>query len=146
MLPLTYYLQFTRPAGAGEETYATAEGVQITTTISAEGISAQRRSLPGVKAQLQNQVKILDEETFDEWGKIVFGNDDNWVSFKTIGVGYLRDNPDPKYKSGTVMWSITQGGGFFKGASGSIVSNFLVDLKTNELIDNHVGLIYIPAT
>ena len=146
MQPLTYYLQFTRPAGADEKTYATAEGVQLTTTISNEGLGAQRRPLAGVKAQLQNQVKILDTDTFDEWGKIVFGNDDNWIAFKTIGVGYLRDNADAKYKAGTVMWHITEGSGFFKGASGSIVSNFLIDLKSNELIDNHVGLIYIPAT
>ena len=111
MQPLTYYLQFTRPAGASADTCATAEGVQITTTISDDGIGAQRRPLPGVKAQLQNQVKIIDPETFDEWGKIVFGNEDNWVAFKTIGVGYLRDNADAKYKVGTVMWHITGGSG-----------------------------------
>jgi len=135
-------MQFTKPAGANEETYATAEGVQLSTYITSTGVSVGRKPLGGVKAQLQNQWKMIDKDEFEEWGKIVFGSEENWVSFETVGVGRLRENADPKYKAGTVMRRITDGGGFFRGASGSIVSNLLVDLKTNELIDNQVGLIY----
>ena len=43
------------------------------------------------------------------------------------------------------MWRVEGGEGQFAGASGLITSNFLVE-KSGELIDHHVGVLFIPET
>ena len=81
---------------------------------------------------------------FFESGTITFGQGDNKLHFSTIGCGHVLDSAEAKYKLGTVMWKVDSGEGSFQGATGTITSNFLVDLKTNELIDNHFGILYVP--
>jgi hypothetical protein len=42
------------------------------------------------------------------------------------------------------MWKVDSGTGAFAGATGAITTNFLVNIVTQELIDNQLHLIYLP--
>ena len=102
---------------------------------------------------MQNKAVVnKDGKTFTESGTITFGDPPggNKIHFSSIGVGYIDVYPCPEkpYTAGTVMWKVDKGEGFFKGATGAITSNFLVDLTKpgdgGELIDHHFGVIYLP--
>lgn len=148
MRQLIYALQFRRPpktSPGAPESPARATSMSITTTISDAGVKAGIKQLAGESATLENQFQLdKDGLLFFEQGTITFGTGNNKINFSSIGVGHLLDCADPKFKAGTVMWKVDSGEGFFAGATGAITSNFLVDLKTEELIDNHLGVIYLP--
>ena len=48
------------------------------------------------------------------------------------------------FSHGVVMWAIDSGTGALAGATGAITSNFLVNLQTEEPIDNHLGVVRLP--
>ena len=155
MRRLVYVLRFVRPAGTvptGERTVASS--VSITTAITPEGVTGKLKDLPELRtAIMQNKAVVnKDGKTFTESGTITFGDPagGNKIHFSSIGVGYIDVYPCPEkpYTAGTVMWQVDKGGGFFKGATGAITSNFLIDLTKpedeGELIDHHFGVIYLP--
>jgi len=155
MRRLVYVLRFVRPAGTvptGERTVASS--VSITTAITPEGVTGKLKKLPEFQtAVMQNKAVVnKDGKTFTESGTITFGDPagGNKIHFSSIGVGYIDVYPCPEkpYTAGTVMWQVDKGEGFFKGATGAITSNFLVDLTKpedeGELIDHHFGVIYLP--
>jgi hypothetical protein len=148
MQQLIYALQFRRPpksSPGATEIPARATSMSITTSISDAGVKAGIEQVAGESATLENQFQLnKDGLLFFEQGTITFGAGAGKLNFSSIGVGQLLDCADPKYKAGTVMWKVDSGEGFFAGATGAITSNFLVDLKTEELIDNHLGVIYLP--
>jgi hypothetical protein len=43
------------------------------------------------------------------------------------------------------MWSVDSGTGFFVGATGVVSSNFRVNLDTEQLIDDQLAFIQLPA-
>jgi hypothetical protein len=51
-------------------------------------------------------------------------------------------SPEPKLKSGAVMWRVDGGDGQFAGASGYITSNFTMD-EAGHVTDNQFGVIYV---
>ena len=155
MRRLIYVLRFVRPAGpipAGEPTVAAS--VSITTAITSAGVNGEIGTLDEYQtAVMQNTATVNpDGKTFTESGTITFGDPagGNKIHFSSIGVGYIDVYPCPEkpYTAGTVMWKIDKGEGFFKGATGAITSNFLIDLTKpedeGELIDHHFGVIYLP--
>jgi hypothetical protein len=155
MRRLIYVLRFVRPAGTvptGERTVASS--VSITTAITPEGVTGKLKKLSEFQtAVMQNKAVVnKDGKTFTESGTITFGDPagGNKIHFSSIGVGYIDVYPCPEkpYTAGTVMWKVDKGEGFFKGATGAITSNFLVDLTKpedeGELIDHHFGVIYLP--
>lgn len=141
---LTYAMQFHRPPGTKETDPAFAQGLVAVTEIGSGGIQSHWRSLQGETAEFRSTVTIISEKdgTFLEQGSIRFGAAGS-IQFSTIGMGYLRQSQDGNLTPGTVMWQIDSGDGVFAGVYGAITSNFLVSLQTNELIDNHVGVIYV---
>lgn len=146
---LTFYLQFRRAAkhGSAASAPALAEGGTLRTTIEPNGITAGFEPLGGAMAVLENQYTLNEDGTmFFEWGTVTFGESVNQITFSSIGPGYILGTPDPLtgMEHGTVMWKITGGSGFFEGASGAIVSNFLVNPVSNELVDNHLYLVHLP--
>jgi hypothetical protein len=137
-------MQFYRPPGTKETDPAFAKGLITITQIEPDGLHSQLHALQGETAEFRSTVTILSEKdgTFLEQGSIRFGTAGS-VQFSTIGTGYLRQSQDGNLTPGTVMWQIDSGDGVFAGVYGAITSNFLVSLQTNELIDNHVGVIYV---
>jgi hypothetical protein len=155
MRRLTYALQFIRPAATGGTAKtAVARSVRISTIITPGDVKALIEPLVNYQtAVMENTAKVNpDGKTFTETGTITFGDPkrNDRLHFSTIGVGYINpyNCPEAPYTAGTVMWKIDAGEGFFKGATGAITSNFLVDLTRpddeGELIDHHFGLIYLP--
>ena len=91
------------------------------------------------KALFESQVVITGKRTFNEKGKITFGNNGkNGFSFETVGSGDYTAGPATGGMHGAVTWRITRGFGQFKGAKGYITSNFSVDGK-GHLTDNQIG-------
>jgi hypothetical protein len=150
MNSLTFYLQFRRAAktpGAAEEPPAVASSGTQSTLIGPGAVTASLTPLAGPTARLDNSFTLNQDGTlFFEWGTVTFGDKADQLTFSSVGPGYLLGQPDPSspMRQGTVMWEITGGSGFFAGATGAIVSNFLVNPATGELIDNHVYLVYLP--
>jgi hypothetical protein len=150
MKSLTFYLQFRRPAKAqgADDPPAVAMSASQSTVIEKSGVTASLTPLPGLAARLDNSFTLnQDGSLFFEWGTVTFGESGDKLTFTSIGPGYVLGQPDPAspMQQGTVMWKITGGSGFFAGATGAIVSNFLVDPATGELTDNHVYLVYLPG-
>lgn len=146
MRQLTYYLQFIRPAGSPEGAVATAYGNTLTTTIGAP-VDGCLALLPGSTATMKNTAVLnADSTLFFENGSIQFGDGPTSLTFVSIGAGAVLGQPDPSSPllHGTVMWKVTEGSGQLSGVSGAIVSNFLVDPATNQLIDNQLHMLWLP--
>ena len=157
MKTLTFYLQFHRPpkpagaGGGGGDPPAIAQSGALASIIGPDGVTARWSMLPGATARLDNSFALnQDGSMFFEWGTVTFGEGApgaDQIQFTSIGPGYLLGPQDPSspMQQGAVMWKITGGSGAFAGARGAIVSNFLVDVGTGELVDNHLYLVYLPG-
>ena len=65
-------------------------------------------------------------------------------TFGSVRAGTFLPTPEGEaMQPGSVIWQITGGTGDFKGATGTITSNFLFS-PTGELVDNHLGILYLP--
>lgn len=155
MEPLTFALRFhtpptpTTPKSDQDPTpQAIAQSVQITTLIEPQGVVAKIEPVEGQVAVMTNGFVQNNSDgkgpLFFEWGTINFGGDTNTLTFSSIGAGTLLGEPDAAgFTHGTVMWKIDSGTGVFEGAIGAITSNFLINLKTGELIDYHFYIVYL---
>jgi hypothetical protein len=56
----------------------------------------------------------------------------------------LADAAEPGLRHGAVAWEIDGGAGAFEGATGRIVSNFLLS-NTGDLTDNQLGVLFLPS-
>src|SRR5207253_2072717 len=90
---------------------------------------------------LERRLTFLDETCFEEVGTISFGNG-NALRFRSLDTGKLAPSADPELRQGTAAWEIEEGAGAFAGASGRIVSNFLVS-ESGELTDHEVGVLFL---
>ncbi|HYP41512.1 MAG TPA: hypothetical protein VEX13_14225 [Chloroflexia bacterium] len=150
MQKLTFALMFHRAPKSNKDPtpQATAQSVQITTLLEPQGVAAKIESFPGETAVMTNTAALSNNNQgplFFEWGTINFGGDANTLTFSSIGAGTLLGAPDADgFSHGTVMWKIDRGTGVFAGATGAITSNFLINLDTDELIDYHFYIIYLP--
>jgi hypothetical protein len=145
MRQLTYYLQFTRPAGSPEGAAAIAYGNTLATTIGSP-VDGCLTLHPGATALMTNTAVFnADSTLFFENGSIAFGGGTS-LTFISIGAGVVLGQPDPSSPllHGTVMWKVTAGSGKLAGVTGAIVSNFLVDPATNQLIDNQLHMLWLP--
>ena len=114
----------------------------VTTVVGADGVQGKIESAAGGQAQFESEVTLTGETSFLESGSIRFGDGNHRLRFSTVGQGYLADSPEPKLKSGAVMWKVEGGEGQFAGASGYITSNFTMD-EAGHVTDNQFGVIYI---
>ena len=121
---------------------ATAPSGALVTRISDDGVDVAFEPLSGGEAHFECRITLLDESRFEEVGTISFGNG-NVLRFRSVGAGELVPSADPHLSHGTSSWEIDGGAGAFAGASGRIVSNFLVS-DTGELTDRQVGVIFVP--
>lgn len=145
---LWYVLRFHRPAyGEGEpEPATTAQGLSITTQIEDGTVRSKLEPLEGQDAQLSLQFATnKDSSLFFEWGTLSFGDPaGSSLEFSGLGVGSLLAAAPDGFSPGSIAYRVESGSGALEGASGIIDSNFLVNLRTNELFDTHLGIIRLP--
>jgi hypothetical protein len=147
MPQLIYVLQFQGSAGPVEgqegvmQARTHASSAQVTTTIGPNGVSGSIAALDGAGADFESEVRFTGETSFLENGTIRFGEAGS-LTFSTVGSGYLAPAPEGDGMAGSIIWKIDSGEGQLAGASGLITSNFTVS-SSGEVVDNHVGLIYL---
>ncbi len=118
---------------------STAASSTISTVVSPSGVREKAAATRGGKAYFESDVTITGEDTFQEKGRIKFGQSGkHGFSFTTVGAGSFKTGPDKGGMHGAVMWRITRGFGQFKGAKGYITSNFSVDGE-GQLVERQVG-------
>jgi hypothetical protein len=107
-------------------------------TAPANGVTADGAA----EALLERRVTFLSETSFEDAGSISFGNGDA-LRFRSVGLGTFGPSPEAGLRHGTATWAVDGGAGVFAGASGRIVSNFLV-AATGELTDHQLGVLFLP--
>jgi hypothetical protein len=147
MKQIIYVMQFKGKAGPGASANVmnastTASSSTVTTVIGTDAVQGKIESANGATAQFESEVTLTGDTSFLEKGTIKFGDGNNRLHFSTVERGYLGDSPDPKLKSGAVMWRVDGGEGQFAGASGYITSNFTLS-DAGEVTDNHFGVIFV---
>ena len=114
------------------------------TTVDANGLAGRVEAGEGEEALLVSRLVLADDGSFDQSGTIEFAPG-HVLAFRSVGAARLGSSPDPHLRYGAAVWEVEGGEGQFRGAHGRITSNFVVS-ETNELTDNHFGLIFVaPA-
>jgi hypothetical protein len=143
-----YALRFTRADGSSP---TLATGQVTTTTIGAGGeLSTTYEQIDGRASYESSYEQSPDDPNlFIESGTVTFdgAGGPHTLTFKTLGWGYLMppENPTTGMTPGVVMWTVDGGTGWFEGATGTITSNFRVNLGNEALEDDHVGTILLPG-
>jgi len=143
--PIAYSLQFrgqvTSLSSRVLEQRASAPSQVVTTTVNANGLAGRVQPSEGEGAVLVSRLVLADDGSFDQSGTIEFAPGHVLV-FRSIGAARLAPSPDPNLRHGAAVWEVEGGEGQFHGARGRITSNFVLS-DTNELTDNHFGLIFV---
>lgn len=143
--PIVYSLQFRgRIASLSSrvlEQRASASSQVLITTVDANGLAGHVQPGEGEEALLVSRLVLAGEGSFDQSGTIEFAPG-HVLSFRSIGAARLGRSPDPHLRHGAAVWEVEGGEGQFRGAQGRITSNFFLS-DTNELTDNHFGLIFV---
>lgn len=113
------------------------------TEIDAEGVHGRLEPREGAEAHLECRLTFLDDDRFEEVGTISFGNG-NTLRFRSAGAGTLGASADPGLRHGAVAWDVDGGAGSLAGATGRIVSNFLLS-DTGDLTDHHLGVLFLRS-
>jgi hypothetical protein len=149
--PIVYSLQFrgriTSLSSRVLEQRASAPSQVLITTVDANGLAGRVQPGKGDEALLVSRLVLADDDSFDQSGTIEFAPG-HVLAFRSVGAARLDRSPDPHLRHGAAVWEIEGGEGQVRGAHGRITSNFFVS-DTNELTDNHFGLIFVvpaPAT
>jgi hypothetical protein len=122
---------------------ATAPSSALVTQVEPDGVHSRLEVREGDEAHLECRLTFLDESRFEEVGTISFGNG-NALRFRSAAVGTLAASAEPGLRHGTAAWEVDGGAGRFEGATGRIVSNFLLS-DTGDLTDNQLGVLFLPA-
>ena len=143
--PIVYSLQFrarmTSISSRVLEQRASAPSQVLTTTLDANGLAGRVQPGKGEEALLVSRLVLADDGSFDQCGTIEF-TAGHVLAFRSIGTARLAPSPDPNLRHGAAIWEVEGGEGQFHGARGRITSNFFLS-DTNELTDNHFGLIFV---
>jgi len=147
MRHIVYSMQFKGKAVPGHESgvlkaTTSATSCTLKTVIGPDGIEGSFHPAEGGMAFFESEVRIAGQHAFTETGTITFGEDDDSLTFSTVGQGTLGPSADPKYSAGAVTWKIESGEGRFAGASGYITSNFVLS-QDGEVTDHQVGVIFL---
>ena len=145
--PIVYSLQFrgriTSLSSRVLEQRATAPSQVLITTVDANGLAGRVQPGKGEEALLVSRLVLADDGSFDQSGTIEFAPG-HALTFRSIVADRLGSSPDPHLRHGAAVWEVEGGEGQFRGAHGRITSNFFLS-DTNELTDNHFGLIFTAA-
>lgn len=145
--PILYSLQFrgrvTPVSSRVLEQRASAPSQVLTTTVDGNGLAGRVQAGDGEEALLVSRLVLADDGSFDQSGTIAFAPG-HLLAFHSVGAARLGPSPDPHLRLGSAVWEIEGGEGQFLGARGRITSNFFLS-DTNELTDNHFGLIFLAG-
>jgi hypothetical protein len=143
--PIVYSLQFrgriTWLSSRVLEERATASSQVLITTVDADGLAGGIQPGEGEEALFVSRLVLADDGSFDQSGTIEFAPG-HVLAFRSVGTARLSRSPDPHLRHGAAVWEVEGGEGQFRGAHGRITSNFFAS-DTNELTDNHFGLIFV---
>jgi hypothetical protein len=120
---------------------ATAPSGALVTRIDGTGPHAGFERVEGGEAHMECRLTFSDDIHFDEVGTISFGNG-NALRFRSIAPGTLEPSVVPALRQGSVTWALDGGAGIFAGASGRLVSNFLV-ADSGEITDHQVAVVFL---
>ena len=141
-----YSMQFrgtAAPSGEGEmKATLSATSCDIRTLVGVDGVDGKVTAAEGGMAYFESAVKMTGPDSFQETGKISFGEDGHALTFSTVGQGHLGPSVEEKTMHGTVMWKIDSGEGQFEGASGYITSNFIITAE-GDVTDYQFGVIWV---
>jgi hypothetical protein len=136
MQPIHFSIEF-----RGHSVALTPGVLTARATAPSGGLTA---SLDDGEVLLERRLTFLSETSFEDAGTISFGNG-NALRFRSVGLGSLGPSADPGLRQGTAAWVVDGGAGAFAGASGRIVSNFLV-AAGGELTDHQLGVVFLQET
>ena len=143
--PIVYSLQFrgriTSLSSRVLEQRASAPSQVLITTVDANGLAARVQPGEGEEALLVSRLILGDDGSFDQSGTIEFAPG-HVLTFRSVAGAHLCSSPDPHLRPGAAVWEVEGSRGQFRGAQGRITSNFFLS-DTNELTDNHFGLIFV---
>jgi hypothetical protein len=123
---------------------ATAPSGALVTLIDGEGIHGRIEPSAGGEAHLECRLTFFDDRRFEEVGTISFGNG-NTLRFRTVSEGSLAPSGRPGLCHGVSSWDVDGGAGVFAGATGRIVSNFLLS-ETGDLTDHQLGVLFLAES
>jgi hypothetical protein len=122
---------------------ATAPSSALVTHVDHAGVHGRLEVTDGEEAHLECRLTFLDDGRFEQVGTISFGNG-NALRFRHAVEGTLAVSAEPGLRHGAVAWDVDGGAGALEGASGRIVSNFLLS-ETGDLTDNQLGVLFLPG-
>ncbi len=146
MKQIVYSMQFKGTAAPEEgssnvlKAATKAPSCNISTVVGPQGVTGSIEGVAGGEASFESVVTITGETSFQEKGRVTFGEGGHGFSFDTVGEGYLGKSAEEGVLHGSVIWRIEKGQGQFEGATGLITSNFTVG-GNGEVTDNHFGVI-----
>jgi hypothetical protein len=147
MRHLSFSMQFrghsTRLSPGVVTARATAPSSALVTEVDPDGVHSHLEVRDGDEAHIEYRLTFLDDTRFEEVGTISFGSG-NALRFRSASEGTLARSAEPGLRHGTVAWEVDGGAGAFEGASGRIVSNFLLS-DTGDLTDNQLGVLFLPG-
>lgn len=142
---VSFSMQFrgqTTPLSPGVLTArASAPSGGLVTRIDGDGVHGTFESAEGEEALLECRLTFIDENRFEEVGTISFGNG-HALRFRSLSVGTIAPSGDPGLRQGAASCEVDGGAGAFAGATGRIVSNFLVS-EAGELTDYELGVVFV---
>lgn len=118
-----------------------AASCSMTTEIGSKSVKSTYKKIAGKNSSAETVLTLTGEGVFIESGTIKFGDGSTWLAFNTVGQGFLGASAAKGVSAGCAVWRITEGGGQFKGATGHITGNFIVDTK-GVAYDNQVAVIF----
>ncbi len=126
---ITYALQFRGEAlrdGDGLVMRASAPPCRLETKLYEDGVAARFVYSDCLDEALLDARLLLDADgTFSGAVAIDFGCGHE-LKLSSLGSGYLSESADPSLSHGSAILEVTGGAGQFEGATGRVLSDFLV--------------------
>ncbi len=123
---------------------ATAPSSALVTLIDTEGVHGHLEPRDGEEAHLECRLTFEEDGRFEDVGTISFGSG-NALRFLSTGAGTLTATHDPGLRHGAAAFHVDGGSGVFAGATGRIVSNFLLS-DTGDFTDRQLGVVFPRKT
>jgi hypothetical protein len=149
LMPLVVYALrfqgFAQPDGIDGnllKTETRAPGCTVRSLIGSEGLIGTLQPVLGEESTFDAELTLTGATTFQEAGTITFGPAGHLIRFSSAGSGHLMSSPEVDLRHGAAIWRIDGGEGQFAGASGLIVSNFLVS-DAGEMTDHQFGVVFV---
>jgi hypothetical protein len=96
-----------------------------------------------LEAVLEGRLSLLREDAFELAATIGLG-DGSAIRLRTVEPGSLGDSGETGLRAGTAVCEVDRGSGKLAGATGRIVSSFLLS-DTGELTDTQAGVVHLAA-